>query len=663
MRYYIIILFLFITISVFGQNKDRLAEMDIKGRVEEISVSLDEKIWIVTYGGDTYFTVNIDSTWHNPNFPHSKTKFDLSNHLDRITWFNKDTAIMTGYISSSSSNNDNKGVFLTYNGGALWKYIDFGGDSWIYYVFTDSQGNAWMGGSSNDIYYSNNYGENWETIKIQTKSEGRSFDIFMIDSKQGILSCANNEFLITYDNWKTAKKIPTPFDQDKTENNGINLGIGSASIWKNYFILSQAGKVFYSDTNVIEWKRFPVDIKFFKKDIVTDYLYVMTCSGELLVFTTPSDYKALSILKFTDIKDVKVVNSSVYLLTKEFDIYKVNKSGIVKKNIYTNDYKIKRPQIIRYSGSLISGANGKNLYLADNKRHNWYRVKRLDFYISDMSIINDSLILLWDGFKDNYLYSLKDNEIKTYFFENPLNDFLLHPLKSISISSGYGVGHVSHDEKINYIKKDDSTFITHKMSIFYSIEQEELQFNNSVNIKLLEDILNSISLNPYEIPSIKDFNITDEDKENFYSLVEEQIKKNSPDYLSRIVDIDKAFYYSIPDNIDTISNSIIDNIINHKEVGWSSARHWFNIVIYNQNNDSLNISRKYSIRTLPWNLPWIIEYRGFKFNCYNIEFSRYINSCIPENYYYKEAFDNKYLIMSIANYLWNEKNKTKYCCQ
>ena len=99
-NFYILIL-LFAT-TAFGQVKDRRAELDIKGRVNEISISPDEKIWLTTAIGNTYYTNNIDSTWHygKPLIEKKEDDFGIGNpHLDRISFFNNDTAILTGYIS------------------------------------------------------------------------------------------------------------------------------------------------------------------------------------------------------------------------------------------------------------------------------------------------------------------------------------------------------------------------------------------------------------------------------------------------------------------------------------------------------------------------------------------------------------------------------------
>jgi len=661
MKPVIYILTLLFSLPLFGQNKDKRAELDIRGNVKEISVAPNEKIWLVTYSGQTFFTENIDSLWHygNEAFKAKNKSVNQNSPLDRITFFNNDTAIMTGYISYSPNINKKNGLYLTKDGGFNWEIIDFGGDGWIYTAFADKKGNAWIAGSKKELYYSMDFGEHWEIVNLPYKTSDRTYSIYMIDSMKGVVAGESNELLYTTDNCKTFTNIPTPLDQGKYEiiKSGYSRGeaISKVILWKNLFILKQNKHTFYSDTNNIDWKRFPIAVKFFEKDMESEILYAITYNGQLIQFSSPTDFKFLTGHQIKDVTNIKVVNKSLYLLTKENEVYKVNESEFILKIPFTTDYKIKEPSIIKKSENYFWGATGKNLYLAENYSFNWHRVKRLDFFVSDITVVDDSLIILWDGHKDNYQYSHIDNKINLFFVENPLNDFLKYPLKSISISAGSQGSFNSKVTTIEYVIKDDSTFIAPHISILNSSEQEIVNFYNDVSIKSLEKILTTISLYPYEIPTIEDFFISETDKENFLSLVEEEIKKNEPDYLNRKKNIDRDFYYSILSKLDTISNSIIDNVINHREVGWSTSRTWFTIIIINKNNDTLKIKRKYSIRVLPWNLPWVFEYNGLKFNCYNIAFSRYINSCIYEKFDYKKAFDNKYLIMSIANYLWNKE--------
>jgi len=662
MRHITTILTLLFATTVFGQTQDRRAELDIHGRVNEISVSPDEKIWLVTAIGETYFTNSIDSNWHygKPLFEKTDDYSFNSPNLERISFFNNDTAILTGYISSSKKEFNKNGYYLTNDAGKTWKLLDYGGNSWIYTIHTDKQGNAWMGGLSKELYYSNNFGKNWTTLKLPYKSSDRTYGIYMSDSKNGIASSDHNEIITTEDNWKSVTHIKTPLDHKKyrpDESRGyVDNRISKIIIWNNYIVVNQYGLIFYSDAKNIEWKSFPIAIVDFEIDSDSKKLYAVTHSLKIISLTTPTDFQTLTDKRLSGFPiDIKVVNHSLFLVCNEYDIYKVNEQGVTLSFLYTTDKNISEPRIIKQGEKLTWGINGNQIYLAEGRQQDWFRENAIEFNISDFMLLNDSLAILWDGTKNNYLYSLHDHTPKIHYPQNPIKSFLASPLKSFAINSGSRGCFHSAGNEVNYERTDDSTFTTSTVSVNHYQDKEPSKFKNKVNSHILSAALTSINSNPAIVPTLRDFQISEKDKNNYLALVDKQLKSKETDYLDRKNKINKAFYYSVPIMLDTLNSSIITTILNQRE-GWTSTTsNWFTIQIINQSGDTLNITRNYYLSTLPWNLPWKFEYKGLNFNCYDIEFSRFINSCIPDNFMDKGVFDNKILIMQIADYLYNKK--------
>jgi len=289
------------------------------------------------------------------------------------------------------------------------------------------------------------------------------------------------------------------------------------------------------------------------------------------------------------------------------------------------------------------------------KGSDWYRESVLDFDVSNYILQSDSVAILWDGVRDNYLYSLQGHEVKKYFPKSPLNLFLTSPIKVFTINSGsQGCFHNTSDV-VSYDRINDSTFATSKLSMNQYQGKEYSKFNKKISSTTLSNTLITINSNPSEIPTLNDFNITEQDKKNYLSLVDKRLKGKDYEYLNRKKKVNKDFYYAVLSMLDTLDNNIISAILNQQEGVWSTTSNWFTIQIINQNNDTLNITRNYNISSLPWNLPWQFEYNGLHFNSYNVEFSRFIDTCIPDNFRDKGFFDNSILIMEIADYLWNKK--------
>jgi len=281
---------------------------------------------------------------------------------------------------------------------------------------------------------------------------------------------------------------------------------------------------------------------------------------------------------------------------------------------------------------LVWGTSGNQIYLADDNERDWYRENALDFYIRDLKLVNDSIAVLWDGNKNNYLYSLSDHSSKLYFPETPLKTFLASPIKTIIISSGsQGCFHYVSNE-VCYKRVNDSIFETTTTTAKNFKEKKPTIFKNKISASSLTKVLTEINSNPSAISTFKDFNITETDKKNFLTMVDNKLKSDETEYFERKKKVDKDFYYSIPAKLDTLNNTIVGTILNQEEGFSSTTSNWFKIEIINQNNETLNITRFFYENSLPWNLPWEFEYNGQHFNCYNVGFSRLVNSYIPEIY-------------------------------
>lgn len=655
--------FLVFTTTVLAQTKDTRAELDINGRVSEISVSPNEKIWLVTATGNTYYTQSIDSSWHEgkPLIGVAKDYDGLGNpSLGRISFFNKDTAIMTGSIEVDKNESKYNGFYRTRDGGKTWQLFNFGGDTWIYNVFVGKQGNAWMGGSSGKIYHSKDFGQHWEKLNSPYNSSTRMNSVFMCNATKGISGALDNAIYMTANNWKSSKKIKTPYDQrryDRQSRYGDHR-IKKVLIWNDYIVVNQNGHIYYSGMGTIDWKSFPVRVRDFEIDNDSKTLFAITDSLKIVSFTAPTEFKPLEDQRLaTPPIDLKVVNGSLFIVSRGGELYKLGKGRLTKAIPYTVDKKIEDPQIVKQGAKLIWGINKTHVYLADVHQRAWYREKVLDFSVYDFALVNDSMAVLWDGVKNSYLYSLKDHTAQIYFPVSPLKAFLASKIKKFSInSSSEGCFHSINNE-IQYERGNDSILETKTILVNDHPVGELSNFRNRVSVHALALILNEIDAHPSTMPSLKDFQINEKDKKNYLDLLDARLKKKEHNYLTEKKKINKVFYCAVPSMLDTLSPHLVSAVFNQGEgVTWSTTSHTFLIQIINENDDTLHISRHYYANTLPWNLPWKVAYKGIHFNCYNIQFSRFINSCISDDFKDKEVFDNRVLIMEIADCLWNKQD-------
>ncbi|HEX8549352.1 MAG TPA: hypothetical protein VF691_20490, partial [Cytophagaceae bacterium] len=376
---------------------------------------------------------------------------------------------------------------------------------------------------------------------------------------------------------------------------------------------------------------------------------------KIITFSSPTEFTPLIDKRLSGFPiDIKVISNSLYVVCSENEVYKANESGLTRAIPYTTDKKISEPHIVKKFSKFKWGISGNQIYLAEDGQQDWFREKVLEFDVADFKLLSDSVAIFWDGTKNNYIYSTSNSTPKIYFPSDPIKNFLVNPITSFSVNSGSQGCYHHIGNEVKYRRISDSTFTTSSVLGNRYDEKATTAFNNKVESHLLLNVLNSINSNPYAIPSLKDFKITDMDKKNFLDLVDKQLESKEIDYGNRKKKINKEFYYSVPAILDTLNDSIIANILDQRERVWSTTSNWFTIQVVNQNHDTLNISRNYYVNKMPWNLPWEYEYKGLYFNCYNVDFSKLINFCIPENFMDKEVFDNRFLIMHIADYLYNK---------
>ncbi|MBK7578083.1 MAG: hypothetical protein IPI24_11735 [Ignavibacteria bacterium] len=659
MKYCLAIAILLVACTMYGQTRDRRALLIVNGRVNEISVSPTEEIWLVSATCAAYYTKSIDSTWTTDSSLNNENNeaFDHQSY-ERISFFDKDTAILSGYISAVDTgyNPRKNGYYRTTDAGKTWNLMDYGGNSWIYTICTSDQGHAWMGGLSKQVFYTKDYGRSWTTKQLPYSSSDRTYGISMRSSGIGVASSDNNEIVATTDNWSSVTHLPTPLDQNlilvNREVQGTDIRISKIALWNEFIIVKQAGRVFITPRHPISWAPFHYDIYDFAIDANTQKLFAVKADLTVLAFTSPIAFhnlrrEALSCHPF----DLKAVNNSLFALCLNNEVYKVSESRFIRTRPYTLDLAIPEPTFVMRSGKTKWGVSGDQIYMAEDDSSGWYRDNVLGFYVSGCKQISDSVAILWDGYNTNYLYSIYDRTATVYVPTLSLSDFIGSQMASLSISS-VSSGCFNHDDDIVvYNRTKDGTLQSTNASIRRKTNSKFFRFRNSIRVDSLHRALDDINSSPATIPSIRNFRITSRDRSNYLTMVDEIVRNNKKYNEFAETSFDKSFYYSVPNILDSLPDSILTQVLSSRERFASTSSYTMTVKLVNNNGDTLFATRHSYSHGYPWNLPWKIEYKGLVFTNYSIEFSRFINSCIPDGFIGKEVFDNRMLIMKIANYL------------
>lgn len=647
-------------------TRDYRAALNIVGRITEISVAPDEQIWLTTYMGGIYYTNSIDSNWHygrlDPSAEDDKEDYlSLKKpNLNRISFFNADTAIMTGFMHFFDDwKSPYDGYYRTTDGGRTWELRSFGGEGRIYEACVNSRGDAWIGTAGKKIHYSDDFGEHFKALKIPFKKSDRIYALYMADAFRGIVGSEANEILITEDNWHTARNIPTPLDQKKVEasEREDQPRVDKVLIWGPYLIAKQCGKSFYTlTTNKIDWQPFPVQIIDLSLDKGCNLLCAIDDSLRVLWFASPTEYGSPLNERLPAYPiDIKAVNGSLYMILANKMVGRANHEGLTCHIPYTTDHPIEEPWLKESGEHLIWGEEDGQLYIADKKDSCWYREAVLDFPTCGIKLLSDSVAILWDGLR-NHLYSLQNHTVKDYSYREPLHDFLAAPIKKFTISSGSrGCFHYNGNQ-IEFNAEDNSLFNAAVMSKVggYQDRTDSL-VDITVNGAQLVRLLEHINANPDETLEIQDFKVTEVDKKHYMERLQKRLDMGWYDF-NKIQNKDKGLYDSVPVMLDGIDKATLYDILNMGEGFTSTTSNWFEVEFVNQNNDTCRIRSSYYEDGDPWFLPWRFEYNDQHFNCYSIALSHFINNCLTADFYGREAFDNAVLLMKIGDYFCQKRN-------
>ena len=647
-------------------TRDYRAALNIVGRITEISVAPDEQIWLTTYMGGIYYTNSIDSNWHygrlDPSAEDDKEDYlSLKKpNLNRISFFNADTAIMTGFMHFFDDwKSPYDGYYRTTDGGRTWELRSFGGEGRIYEACVNSRGDAWIGTAGKKIHYSDDFGEHFKALKIPFKKSDRIYALYMADAFRGIVGSEANEILITEDNWHTARNIPTPLDQKKVEasEREDQPRVDKVLIWGPYLIAKQCGKSFYTlTTNKIDWQPFPVQIIDLSLDKGCNLLCAIDDSLRVLWFASPTEYGSPLNERLPAYPiDIKAVNGSLYMILANKMVGRANHEGLTCHIPYTTDHPIEEPWLKESGEHLIWGEEDGQLYIADKKDSCWYREAVLDFPTCGIKLLSDSVAILWDGLR-NHLYSLQNHTVKDYSYREPLRDFLAAPIKKFTISSGSrGCFHYNGNQ-IEFNAEDNSLFNAAVMSKVggYQDRTDSL-VDITVNGAQLVRLLEHINANPDETLEIQNFKVTEVDKKHYMERLQKRLDMGWYDF-NKIQNKDKGLYDSVPVMLDGIDKATLYDILNMGEGFTSTTSNWFEVEFVNQNNDTCRIRSSYYEDGDPWFLPWRFEYNDQHFNCYSIALSHFINNCLTADFYGREAFDNAVLLMKIGDYFCRKRN-------
>jgi hypothetical protein len=647
---------------VFGQD-EYTARLSISGSVSELGISPSEEVWVATKAGNVYYTKQTGALWHiGPFGSLDPNNFSIGNTFERINFFSEDTLMISGFIQDQEGRKQDF-VYWSGNHGKTWEKVTFGNSSWLDAAYINNHGKAWMSGSSQLIYYTENSGKTWTSFnKVEKTGNLRFLSAYFSKDEQTGLFGAWNIIYKTVNNCKSWVKLPTPLSQKKYQllSKEDPPEIEKIRILENYYIVKQQGRVFITKSDVINWIYLPDVVDF---DVTENGdLYTINSNLSIGLYngnftkTWQSEQKLESIPRAIGVR-----NNKLFALTSEY-VYKINVNEFTSSQLLTNDTEIPEPYLKLSFGGQTFGFENRDILCFDETKKRWYRFMTLDFPISNATVFQNKLLVSNGNF--NKYYAVDQNNKSIVEFKLPTNLFSDKNVTEIRFENGFqGCFSAGNSHRL-YIKKSNK-FIVDKDS---SSSKYLPQSMNEIDEVTVQDIINAIENSRFTKVSLADLDISNEDIKEFKNFIDKEklrIKKSSFDrfdldnlysFPGEYSDFD--FYKSAADSLFNISEENINNAFWQTYGKWSTTTNWRRVIFIFQDGKKLIIENSDDKPNYLYT-PWQIDYEGLKFTTNSIKFGRYIDEITSKQFFDKDARDKNYAIFKITDYLYRKKLQEK----
>jgi len=651
----------FFAVQAFSQD-NYLARLSIFGNVSELGISPAEELWVATMGGNVYYTGQIGELWHLGPYG----SLNIYNHssgktFERLNFFTEDIMMISGFIQEDSGEDV---VYWSGNHGKDWEKVKFGKDSWIDAAFINDNGKAWMSGSSQLIYYTEDYGKTWTSFaKIEKTGNLRFATIhFAPDERTGLFGSYWNVLYKTTDNCKTWEKLPTPLDQKKYTRISANdrPDIRKIRISGDYYIMNQQGSVFVTSSDSINWVLLPG---------VADF--EVTESGNLYCINNDSSIslydKNMQLIWKSEqnpagvIRAIGVRNNKLFLLTPDA-VYKISPEEFVKSALFTNDIPIPEPYLkLQFEGETY-GFEDYDILRYDKIKNLWYRCMTLEFNISNAFLFDNKMIV--SGNSLNELHVIHPEQMTMSDYELPPNLFAGMTVTEMHLKKGSQGCFHSNESVKSYSKKGSVYSVDERKSSDDFLKDA----TNEIEKGEVDLLIKTIDSSRITDVLLTDLQLTEHDIAIFKKFIdkkEESIRKKGndhPDYQDPYIfpgdNTDFNFYKSVADSLFTLSQEELNNAFWQSYGNWSTTTNWQTVTFVFDNGKELIVTNNDDKPNYLCN-PWIVSFEGIKFSMNSIAFGLQIDEWTNGEFFSGYMRDKNYAIFKIADYLYRKKLREK----
>lgn len=616
------------------------------------AVSPSGKMVSLRYEGIVYTAPGVNALWNNTSRLGSE-EFD-NNNYNTVDYVTNDVIIVSGLIFGEEASHDF--ILRSADAGKTWHRVNFGRQSQIDETWFDAKGRGWMSGSSEVIYYTANFGESWKELKLPEKECRISSLHFMPDGKTGIIGSLDGKLFRTGDNCTSWTELPTPLSQNKYKDiyNSDRPGLSKMRIIGNcnFYIVSQQGRTFFSNTGNIDWQRLKgvCDFEVTEDDnlylIYNDGTVELRNSSMLLQWTAP---QKLSLTPH----QVRVRNNVLYVFDTN-KVCRIHPGKTEQALMLTNDTPIPDPERTLISGGRKIGISGNNIFLFDESLQKWYRYGEAPFYAENAVLKDDKLLIYSLYGKSFYSYDVgtntfHDEKLKLFF------DTARNPVKNIMFEMGsHGCFHSTRDSLVYNLM--GSQFVAQYQS---HTKKNLKSFPKKISTDEVNHLIALVNEAQERLPSVADYNFTPSDIDDFVSFIAAK-KKNGPndhllfdDPFELPANADVAFYITAAKNVNSIANETIEAMMAEFPRSFSTTVNWVKATFVFQDGTSFSLyddTRKPNyLRT-----PYTIMSDNLLIKCHSVKVAEALNSLTNRQFCPTSYNTKRHALFAIADFMFRD---------
>ncbi|MBQ2489825.1 MAG: hypothetical protein II525_08475, partial [Bacteroidales bacterium] len=487
------------------QQRDRRADLNIRGYTN-LCVSATGQLWMSTSTGMAYTADDIHSTWRTVMGDANK---DISGRsFECMAAWGNQTAVAAGFLQGRPSQDF---VFRTTDGGKHWDTVVIDPNlDWVHACCFFPDGRVWLGsasGRSNGVLaYSADSGRTFKVLRTKFKGETGIHTLHMVNADSGYVGNYTNSIFSTSDNWHTIHRVITPMEQlHLVKHDDDKLWIVKIRQWKKELIVRQIvrgrlSETFHTPLNGnIQWQPSPITLFDYEVDPVTDALWAVSDSGQLVRLT---DWEHIQHYGIQVGRIVGVVDGKAYC-KGDYCVLRVSPDGKTDTcGFYTTEHPIV-PERWYWDtlshGSRLWACDRKSVYLKDSI--GWYRVAQISYgSIRPHPESADRVIVYSDG----HHYSVDTSgHVEPYLYQQPLGDFVKAGLREVEIVTfASGCFHYSGDT----VRYDSRDGVLHES---YNNVEKDNSLHRTLSVNEFENALQKLGERYNIFPTPQDFGLQD----------------------------------------------------------------------------------------------------------------------------------------------------------